>query len=321
MSGLIPLNNLAGSYLQQYQDPSENNSAFSDGISVGGGPTLSKKGKVWRLKDGDQETPLLDQAGNAIASISVILLDAMRAMPKSYYASAWKEGDDNPPDCESENGVAPTGGDKKQHTDCASCPMNQYRSAADGKSKACTDKKVIAVCLYNEGSGLFRGPDGEVLVLKLDITPGSFKHYKKHVGFIQANKVPVNAVVTSLAFEIDKSHPVVMFNHVGVVDEATYTEIQAITAGPAVQEITHVPSAPIQTTQPAAPVQPVVQPVQPVVQEVVQPAVQPVVQPVQPVVQQVVEPAPTETTVEAGPISPEGTAGDVQELMSGLDWD
>lgn len=79
-----------------------------------------------------------------------------------YYAKAFGEGEQLPPDCFSSNGVAPDGGEAMQDCTCKDCPFNQYGSAPDGKGKACSNTIRLYVLL-----------DGDVIPVLIKASPSS----------------------------------------------------------------------------------------------------------------------------------------------------
>lgn len=83
-----------------------------------------------------------------------------------------------------------------QHTDCASCPHNQWGSDPNGgKGKAC--KNVMRLAMVPAGD-----PDADVFFAKVPVT--SVKNFSKYANDIAAQlKRPVFSVVTRLATEPD----------------------------------------------------------------------------------------------------------------------
>lgn len=98
--------------------------------------------------------------GNAAA---MIVLDSITA--NLYYGGVYDSSNPVPPECfafgrtndEGElEGIDTWDGRKelaphkscaeRQHTECASCPMNQFGSAQTGKGKACQNTRRVAVC-------------------------------------------------------------------------------------------------------------------------------------------------------------------------------
>jgi hypothetical protein len=72
-----------------------------------------------------------------------------------YYKGRFKAGEVSKPDCFSPDGRKPTqwSGDKPVHHECATCPMNQYGSAAQGDGKACKNTRPLFVLVKNPESG------------------------------------------------------------------------------------------------------------------------------------------------------------------------
>lgn len=66
----------------------------------------------------------------------------------AYYKERYKPGSRALPDCFSPDGKKPTTA-KPVHTDCATCPMNQFGSAKEGDGKACKNVRPLYVLVRN----------------------------------------------------------------------------------------------------------------------------------------------------------------------------
>jgi len=82
--------------------------------------------------------------------LDAVLCDVNEKMSKVYYANAYSPGQATftPPDCWSDNGIAPSVGARSpQNDNCATCEWNKWASkinARGNKVKACDDVKKLA---------------------------------------------------------------------------------------------------------------------------------------------------------------------------------
>lgn len=128
-----------------------------------------------------------------------------------FYTVAWSPNKVSPPACYAVGQIDAelkprANSPQKQHDECASCPKNQYKSASNGKGKACRNSRNIVIMLKEDGVLL---PD----MYSLSVPPTSLKAFDKYVTFI-ANRygcMPL-AVVTTIGLEPDTTWPVFTFN-------------------------------------------------------------------------------------------------------------
>ena len=160
MNALVPQN--FGQVSQRFAaQPVEND--LSAGVQAGFG-IIGYRGKVWSTRYRGEEKQLMRPDGDGPRnSIEVVIVKASGHVSKIWYKDGFVEGSSAAPDCYSTNGVTPDVGSKnKQHTACASCPMNQWGSRitpAGKQGKACSDSKRLAVVPSdNIGNEILGGP-------------------------------------------------------------------------------------------------------------------------------------------------------------------
>lgn len=109
-----------------------------------------------------------------------------------YYKESFADtGGNDAPDCASQdlvNGIGNPGGD------CASCPQNQWDSAAKGTGKACSEKRLMMIFL-----------PGMALPIKLDAPPTSLRKIAQYFLRLSSKEKLYRHVVTRFALEKDKS--------------------------------------------------------------------------------------------------------------------
>jgi hypothetical protein len=197
---------------------------LSGGITGGYG-LIRYRGKVWAIHYRDQEVQLMRQDGDGpMGSIEAVILKANPHLSKTWYENGWDESSSNPPDCASANGVTPDQGvPKKQSPVCATCPRNQWGTAANGgKGKACGDHRRLAVVpaadIQNEAFGgpmLLRCPAASLQDL------ASFDAKYKQAGY------PYFSMVVKIAFDPKESFPKFVFS---AVRPLTDSEAQLVMA-------------------------------------------------------------------------------------------
>jgi hypothetical protein len=210
--------------------------ALSDGI-VGGFAVVGYRGKTWSLRQGGQETILMrDDGDGARNSIDVVVVAASHVIAKTWYEAQYTEGSNQPPDCFSNNGVAPDPtSTKKQNNLCGTCPHNVIGSVitpAGKKAKACHDRKRMAVVpagdLLNEGWG------GPMLLVSPPTSLGALLQFEmsmRNQGF------PYYSYVTRFAFDPEEAYPRFVLSPVRALSEEEAAIITDLRADPRTERI------------------------------------------------------------------------------------
>lgn len=189
-------------------------------------PTMSIKGKKFTIsKDGIKKVLTKPSDPDEVAqSVGVVILRAnMNA--KVFYIKKYAEGDSDgaQPDCYSMDGAAPSERARNpQAKKCAVCPHNVWGSrTGDGdrdgekKGKACNDGARLAIA----------APDAlEPMLLR--VPPASLKPLRDALKIIDQRKIPYNAVVMKVGFDIEAASPKLTFKPVGLVPDESYGEIR-----------------------------------------------------------------------------------------------
>ena len=209
-------------YLQAAQ-PTQN--ALGAGISVGF-PTLSIKQSIFRVKQGDTETPLQDR------HIDLVIVAANAHVSKTYYMKQWQPGDAEAPDCASSDGVTPDAGVPHRQADtCAACPQNQWGSkvSALGKQiKACSDGKRLVVLPAQQ-------PEGALTLLT--VPPASLAPLATYANLLASHSIDPSVVITRVEFDTAADYPRLKFSPIGFVSEQVAELIRGRQIDPMVQTI------------------------------------------------------------------------------------
>lgn len=224
-------------HLQARQSGSEVAAELSGGVTSGF-PVISYRGKVWRFQKGGQEVAFLDQDGNAIPSIELVLLKAKPRPSKIFYAKAYEEGSNEAPTCWSADGLKPDAGVQVPvHSNCAACPNNVWgsRITEQGKkSRKCSDTRRMAVLFYNELET--KGHAAHVFLMR--IPPASLNPLKDYGEKVLAPKgVPYYAVVTKVGFDPTAAHPKLTFKALRYLTEEEFSTVEDLREGADVAHI------------------------------------------------------------------------------------
>lgn len=113
-----------------------------------------------------------------------------------YWKDKYGEGEAGaPPNCTSQNGVVGVVGEEPGESlggECAACPLNEFGSGHNGRSKACTEMRQI-----------FLLPEDSIIPIVINATPGSLRPLSQYFMRLLRAGVKSTAVVSKLALEKD----------------------------------------------------------------------------------------------------------------------
>jgi len=152
--------------------------------------------------------------------LDVVLVDVNEKMSKVYYASAYSPGQAifTPPDCWSDNGVAPSvSASKPQNDNCATCQWNVWGSKTNplgNKVKACDDVKKLAfvVPMLNND-----------MVFLLRLKGSSHRNWGGYVEKVMrhtlgARPMDPTDVITRIYFQ-PEAIGILQFHHLDLIDQ------------------------------------------------------------------------------------------------------
>lgn len=193
---------------------------LSGGV-ISGFPTISYRGKVWRIRKGGEETNYVDDNGDAVQSIEVVLVKSHPKPSKIFYDKPFEEGDISAPRCWSANGETPDSGvkDPIAHS-CAGCPNNVWGSKINqetgAKGRACADARRIAAITLADLST--KGTDATKCLLR--VPPSSLNPLKDYAEKVLKPKgIPYFAVVTRIGFDTAVAYPKMTFRATRFLNE------------------------------------------------------------------------------------------------------
>lgn len=152
--------------------------------------------------------------------LDLVVLLAASHHSKVYYEKNYTDGDDNPPDCWSTDGIKPDqAAPKKQSTICANCKWNEFGSrvnqATGSKGKACADTRRMAVVPYGDIENTMLG--GPML---LRVPPASLGAIGEYSDLLKSNTVPYSAIATRVGFDAKEAYPKMIFGpHAALTDD------------------------------------------------------------------------------------------------------
>lgn len=311
MSGAVTLPGAVPAHIAQNPGANLNDNAAANWS--GGFPTLSIRGRAWRVRaHGETElltaSPGIDPRTNQprpevpVGAVDVVIVGISPAISKTYYLKGFVDGEDQAPDCFSIDGVKPDAGAKvKQSPSCAACPHDRFGTATgeNTRGKACRDYRRIAVVPAGD-----EACEGYGAPLMLRLPPTSIPLLIRYTAELKRLGHDVSQVITTLSFDYDITHPVVVFKAAGWVDDpAAYDlvlehtrsdqvhRMLEIEMGEVLEEVAHTPplTAALAASPPPAHVAPPAAPA--AVQQAPAPVPAPVAAPA---------PAPTQAVVKRG---------------------
>jgi len=217
MSNVIPFDEKLPAHLRGAKAASVNN-ALTQGVS-GGFSVLSIKGKTFTLvQDGERRIITKpDDDDEPASSLEVVIVNANPNLSKTYYAADFEEGANLKPTCYSDDGKKPAAdAESPQCKTCAACPRNAWGSGKQGRGKACSDVRRLAI-----------SPAGQINEpMLLRVPPASLRSLQEYGKTLANRSVAFDAVVTRVRFDPSEASPKLLFKAVGFLPEETYKEVQ-----------------------------------------------------------------------------------------------
>lgn len=132
--------------------------------------------------------------------IQVIVVDFVSR--NNFYSVAFNRDNPAPPDCYAIGKViadmAPeSDSPSPQHANCRTCPLNQFGSGDNGRSKACQNRRLLAVLVVDpENPDAHNAPDAPIYVL--DLSPSNIKSFDGAVAHVARSLAgpPIKAILT-----------------------------------------------------------------------------------------------------------------------------
>lgn len=238
MSNLIPFD--GGNVPSRFKGRAvADNSALTNHVGSGGFPVMSIKGKVFTLVKNQERTVITrpDDPDEAASAIEVIILAANPNLSKVYYAKGYEEGTAGAPDCYSNDGQKPASDSTApQCKTCAACPQAIWGSGNQGKGKACSDSRRIAIAT----------PDQVNEPMLLRIPAATLKNLAEFGKTLSNRGALFTDVVTKIRFDREEATPKLTFTPVGFLADAAVGEVETMAKSDLVKNILGLSDAPFQ---------------------------------------------------------------------------
>lgn len=234
---------LSGALSTRFGNTKQDNTALSDGV-MAGFPTVSFRGRIWRMKIKGESHPMLMADGQPKPSMDFVLVASNANLSKIYYSTKYSEGDDDPPVCWSANGDVPDPASAAKQADtCQLCPHNVWGSKITeqgNKTKACADVRRVAVVPGLHNGDANWAPPAEVIqqwqtgveamggAALLRVPAASLKPLANFAAQLQTWNAPYYACVTRVGFDLDASYPKLTFEPVRFLSDAEADFILAL---------------------------------------------------------------------------------------------
>lgn len=232
MSNIIPV--VQGgmpAYLQQANLPVASNlgagiSAHAPrlGITITREFTLTKNGQTQILP------PSPSSDGRTMRNaVRCVILAAAPTLNKAWFSKPYAPGSDVVPDCYSDDGQVPVPtAEHKQSQLCGTCPKNAFGShPITGRGKACSDRKRVVLALESD-------PETAVLINWPTMSLGALKNLD---ASLQQGRIPMQALMIELSFDLTVQYSKIMVNPVGFVPEETFLALKALSELSTTQEL------------------------------------------------------------------------------------
>lgn len=197
---------------------------FASGVRRGFA-VVSLRGKVWRIVHQGAERPIMRAGTNPpepAASVDVVLVRANLGLSKVWYQGGYQEGQQDAPDCFSNDGVRPDRSvTTPQCASCAACPKNVWGSKVteQGKpTKECSDSKRIAILpvaapeildLDSRLDTLENEMFGGAMLLR--VPAASMADLAAYEGMMFQRQHRLHGIVTRLSFDHTVAYPKIVF--------------------------------------------------------------------------------------------------------------
>ena len=225
---------------QQGRPADELGAGITSGFAV-----VSMRGKVWRIKHRGDERPLVNERGEPLPSLEVVIVKGADAISKIFYEHGYAEGSTAPPDCWSTDGrlpdpAAPALKAGKTGPTCAGCWANAWGSrinnTSGSKGKACADSKRLAiVAAGNVRNEAYGGP------MLFRVPPASLGNLKAYSDLLNQMGLVPYAVKTKLSFDLNAEYQLVKFEPVGYLNEDDFAIVEEMRSSPIMERMLSQP--------------------------------------------------------------------------------
>lgn len=145
---------------------------------------------------------ILPDGSNIGPEMQIVVVDFVSH--NKFYDAPYNPGNPTPPACyamgKDINAMKPEADSPQmQHGDCRTCPLNQFGSGSNGKSKACKNSRILAVLVVDpENPKTMTDPAAPIYIFEMP--PTSIQAFDGAVSSITRSLgLPVKAILTATA--------------------------------------------------------------------------------------------------------------------------
>lgn len=196
-------------------------------------PSVSYKGKVWQINKDGASKQLLDEEGNALPMIEVVVLNSNPRRSRTFYEGGYVEGSTAAPSCHSYDGKKPAHDiETPQSASCETCAQAVKGSKITEQGNpttACSLRQRIVVVpenkleftalLINMASTSCYNPDSP------DTAHGWFAWDSYKEELVKRGVPHTAAVKTKIRFAAADAFPRLQFKFAGILDEAQIQQV------------------------------------------------------------------------------------------------
>jgi hypothetical protein len=187
--------------------------SFQDDLAAGLSSSfgvLSIQGKVFRIRYGGNETPLVDARKNPLPQLDVVIVGASPHVSRTYYEGGFEANAGRAPTCSSSDGKVPDARvENPPARSCLACPYavrDQVTPTNAKVSKCANNKRIAIVPLGDLENEQFGGP------MLLRIPGGSLKSLTNYAQALKSKRFHSYEVATTLQFDFAVAHPRLVFS-------------------------------------------------------------------------------------------------------------
>ncbi len=210
--------------------PANINDDLRSGLGFGSPPFISIEDQRFTKIDADGNTEDVGTYDKDVGGpfVDVMIVDTNSNKSRTYYSQPYVKGSGvyNPPDCWSDNGLAPSANAARPIWPvCATCPKAEWGSATSNFSgqgiPACREYKKIAIVHATKFEPDEKGNHYDNMLFLMRIPPNSHKHLRAYVDTVGKRtlgnrRLTVTDIVTRIYFE---SQGTLRFKPIGYIDQ------------------------------------------------------------------------------------------------------
>lgn len=227
--------------------PSVYGEAFGDNIPDRVAiPQLSYRGKVWRVIVNGNEQPVVDDSGEPVQIVSLVVLNFLAKRGRAYYEGAYEEGKSQPPRCWSNDSETPDASVKEPCSiSCATCEWSKKGSKITDSGKAVTAcapfKRLVVVPAQDVTFQPLLLRIAQTSIWDKDNSANEAKGWYAWDQFVSSLRTRgikhTAAIVVRVKFDARAAYPKLLFNAAGWLPPDLVPTVKQTMALPVVEKL------------------------------------------------------------------------------------